>query len=257
MSRGCSRCRSTSGGLGQLLQLTFLPAPPERATPRRRYIALPHGQSLGVGVVTRVAFASGADHRTGQLGPVKTARVPAGVRHVPWRDPAPPSAQRSPRIHSRHRLDLHLPDTLRRRAKRTAVRRLAGTRARFVTVRRNPQVQLRAPTCPGDPAWSAGVRHQGGIRALRSSRRGRDHRGVPRSLTHAPNVATMTQSRRFARRIQRRRWAWMRGKPKGRKATAAAARATKAPHDQPNPAGLSRKPSTTRATLTPVMRVRS
>ena len=58
-------------------------------------------------------------------------------------------------------------------------------------------------------------------------------------------------------RLQRRRWARIRGTPNGRKATMAAASARKAPHDQLNPAGLSRMPSTTRATLTPVMRTRS
>ena len=57
--------------------------------------------------------------------------------------------------------------------------------------------------------------------------------------------------------FQRRRWAWMRGMPKGTNATIAATRARKAPHDQLKPAGLSRKPSTTRARLTPVMRARS
>ena len=57
--------------------------------------------------------------------------------------------------------------------------------------------------------------------------------------------------------IQRRRWAWMRGMPKGTKATIAEAKARKEPHDQLKPAGLSRTPSITRARLTPVMRART
>ena len=64
-------------------------------------------------------------------------------------------------------------------------------------------------------------------------------------------------STRRRRQIQRRRWAWMSGRPKGRKDTMAAASATTAPHDQPKPAGLSRKASTTSARLTPVMRAKS
>jgi hypothetical protein len=56
---------------------------------------------------------------------------------------------------------------------------------------------------------------------------------------------------------QCRRRAWIRGTPKGRKATMAAASARKAPHDQLKPDGLRRKASATRTRLIPVRRARS
>ena len=80
--------------------------------------------------------------------------------------------------------------------------------------------------------------------------------GTP-ALADGPTCTGRPHPGCLGARIQRLRWACMRGTPNGRKATMAAASARKAPHDQLNPAGLSKKPRTTRARLIPVSRTRS
>jgi len=70
VNRDRSWCSFGFGCLSQLLELTFLPAPPEGTTPRHRYVALPHELSLGVGEVATVALAAGArrpDRRKGTV----------------------------------------------------------------------------------------------------------------------------------------------------------------------------------------------
>jgi hypothetical protein len=179
-------------------------------------------------------------------GSQATARTPLPNSRRFWAVPRPtiPSTQFRPRPLNTSLLKSGLPRKKCQRSHRLLW--TPGNTSRC-TARRDTEPS------PG-PCWGVPSSRFSSLRHTRRLVNPSAHSSSGVALIYREGGLLSTKRRR---RIQRRRWAWMRGTPKGRKATMAAASARKAPHDQLKPAGLRRKPSTTRARLTPVIKARS